>query len=73
MEGEYSCKVSEEVDKISDMEEAHQTIVMVKEHECGLHFSTNEVNKFTYIKCFYWINWDSDFEILLNLGISYQR
>ena len=73
MEGEYSCKVSEEVDKISDMEEAHQNIVMVKEHECGLHFSTNEVNKFTYIKCFYWINWDSDFEILLNLGISYQR
>jgi len=73
MEGEYLSKVSEEVDKISDMEEAHQSNVMVKEHECGLGFSTNEVNEFTYIKYFYWINWDSDFELLLNLGISYQR
>jgi len=53
MEGEYLSKVSEEVDKISDMGEAHQSNVMVKEHECGLHFSTNEVNEFTYIKCFY--------------------
>jgi len=66
MEGEYLSKVSEEVDKISDMEEAHQSNIMVKEHECDLHFSTNEVNEFTYIKYFYWINWDSDFEILLN-------
>jgi len=73
MEEEYLSKVFEEVDKISDMEEAHQSNVMVKEHEYGLYFSTNEVNEFTYIKCFYWINWDTDFEILLNLGISYQR
>jgi len=71
MEGEYLSKVFEEVDKISDMKEAHQSIVMVKEHECGLYFSTNEVNEFTYIECFYWINWDSDFEISLYLGISY--
>jgi len=35
MEGEYLSKVSEEVDKISDMEEAHQSIVMIKEHKCG--------------------------------------
>jgi len=41
MEGEYLSKVSEEVDKISAMEEAHQSNVMVKEHKCGLHFSTN--------------------------------
>jgi len=34
LEGEYLSKVSEEVDKISDMEEAHQSIIMVKEHEC---------------------------------------
>jgi len=55
------------------MEEPHQSVVMVNEHECGLHFSTIEVNEFSYIECCYWINCDSDLEILLMLylGISY--
>jgi len=51
MEGEFFSKVSE-IDKISDIEEAHQSIIMVKEHKCGLHVSTNEVNEFTYIEFF---------------------
>jgi len=38
MEGEYLSKVSEEVDKISDMEEAHQSNVMVKNMNVGYIF-----------------------------------
>jgi len=59
MEGDKCSKFSEEVDKISEMEQSHDSGVMVNEHECGFHFSTNEVNEFGYTKFCYWINCDA--------------
>jgi len=36
--------MSEEVDKISDMKEVHQNIIVGSARECVLDFTTNEVN-----------------------------
>jgi len=71
MEGEFYSKISEEVDKISKMEEPNQSVVMVNEHECDFHFSTNEVNEFGYTKCGYWINCDNVPEIFMNVIFRY--
>jgi len=40
------------------MEQSHESIVMVNEHECDFYFSTNEVNEFRYNKFCFWINCD---------------
>jgi len=56
MEGDFCSKFSEEVDKVSKMEQSHKNIGMLNEHECGFHLSRNEVNKFGYTKFCYWIN-----------------
>jgi len=53
MEGDFYTRFSEEVDKVSEMEQSHESIVMVKEHECGFHFSTDEVNEFGCTKFCY--------------------
>jgi len=53
MEGDFYSKFSEEVDKVSEMEQSHESIVMLNEHECSFHFSTNEVNEFGYTKFCY--------------------
>jgi len=58
MEGDFCSKFSEEVDKVSEMKQSHESIVMLNEHECGFYFSTNEVNEFGYTKFCYWINCD---------------
>jgi len=71
MEGDFCSKFSKEVDKISKMEESHQSVVMVNEHECGFHFSINEVNKFGYIKFYYWVNCDSFPKIFMNVIFRY--
>jgi len=59
MKRDFCNKFSKEVDNISEMEEPHESVTMVSKHECGFHFSTNEVNEFGYTKCSYWINCDS--------------
>jgi len=53
MEGDFCSKFSEEVDKVSKMEQSHKNIGMLNEHECGFHLSRNEVNKFGYTKFCY--------------------
>jgi len=55
MEGDFCSKFSEKVDKVSEMEPSHESIVMFNEHEYGFHFSTNLVNEFGYNKFCYWI------------------
>jgi len=44
---------------------------MVNKHECGFHFSTNEVNEFGYTKFCYWINCDSVLKIFMNIIFMY--
>jgi len=70
MEGDFCSKFSEEVDKISEIEEPHESVVMVNEHECGFRFSRNEVNEFGYTKFYYWINCDKP-KIFMNVIFRY--
>jgi len=53
------------------MKEPHQSVVMVNEHGCGFHFSTNEVNEVGYTKRCYWIKCDSVPEICMNVIFRY--
>jgi len=71
MEGDFCSKFSEEVDKISEMEKPHESVVTVNKHECGFHFSTNEANEFGYNKFYYWINCDNVSKIFMNVIFRY--